>query len=182
MPPTIEVRPFEAASEYERMIDYFVEGDETFLRGMGVDPALLPTREAWLETCLVDHQRPDSEKDRLYLAWLHDAELVGHSSISHIEPGRVAHIHLHLWVPARRYRGLGTAFIAASMDIYFERFALERIASEPYAENRAPNRALERLGFRYVRRYRTVPSSIANEQDVNRWEITREAWERRPRN
>ena len=49
MNPTINVRPFAAASEYERMIDYFVGGDEPFLRGMGVDPALLPTEEAWLE-------------------------------------------------------------------------------------------------------------------------------------
>lgn len=62
------------------------------------------------------------------------------------------------------------------MDIYFERFRLEKIASEPYAENGAPGRVLERLGFRHVKRYRTVPSSIANEQDVDRWEITRAAW------
>jgi RimJ/RimL family protein N-acetyltransferase len=179
MPPTIEVRPFEAASEYERMIDYFVSGEQPFLQGMGVDPALLPTRQAWLAACLADHQRPDPEKDRFYLAWLHDAELVGHSSISHIEPGRVAHIHLHLWVSTKRRRGLGTAFVAASMDIYFARFGFEKIASEPYAENRAPNRALDRLGFRHVKRYRTVPSSIANEQDVNRWEIAREAWNAR---
>ena len=42
-----------------------------------------------------------------------------------------------------------------------------------------PNRVLERLGFRHVKRYRTVPSSIAHEQDVHRWEITREAWNAR---
>lgn len=179
MSPSIDVRPFEAASEYERMIDYFVGGDEPFLRGMGVDPALLPTRAAWLEACMTDHRRPDAEKERFYLAWRHDAELVGHSSISHIEPGRVAHIHLHLWVPERRRRGLGTAFVAASMDLYFERFGLKTIASEPYADNLAPNRALERLGFSHVKRYRTVPSSIAREQDVHRWEITREAWDAR---
>ena len=176
MPCSTDVRPFETTSEYARMIDYFVGGDEPFLLGMGVEPALLPTREAWLEACLADHRRPDAEKERFYLAWRHEGELVGHSSISHIEHGRVAHIHLHLWVPARRRRGLGTAFVATSMEIYFERFALERIASEPYAENPAPNRALERLGFRHVKRYLTVPSSIANEQEVNRWEITRGAW------
>lgn len=177
----IDVRPFDAAAEYERMIDYFVGGEEEFLRGMGVNPALLPEREAWLEACLADHRRPDSDKERFYLAWLLDTELVGHSSISHIEPGRQANIHLHLWIPAKRRGGLGSAFVAASMDIYFERFSLETIASEPFAGNRAPNRALERLGFRHVKRYRTVPSSIADEQDVNRWEMTREAWRaRRP--
>ena len=63
------------------------------------------------------------------------------------------------------------------MDFYFERFALETIACEPYAENRAPNRLLERLRFDLVKRYRTVPSAIAHEQQVNRWEMTRQAWD-----
>lgn len=177
MAAAVDVRPFESAAEYERMIDYFVGGDESFLRGMGVNPALLPTREAWLAACLADHARPDEEKDRLYLAWRLDDELVGHSSISHIEPGHVANLHLHLWIPTRRRHGLGTALVAASMAIYFERYRLRTLASEPYAGNPAPNRTLERLGFRHVKRYRTVPSSIADEQDVNRWEVTRETWE-----
>ena len=177
----IDVRPFESPDEYERMIEYFVGADEPFLRGMGVDPALLPSRDAWLEACLADHERDDPEKERFYLAWRHDGELIGHSSLSHIEPGRVGHVHLHMWVPSRRRKGLGAALVAASIDLYIARFGLETVASEPYAGNAAPNRTLERLGFRHVRRYRTVPSAIAPEQDVNRWEITSADWSaRRP--
>ena len=79
-----------------------------------------------------------------------------------------------LWRAGRS--GMGSAFLAASIDMYFERFDLQRLASEPYAENRAPNRALPKLGFRLVERFRGVPTGIAFEQDVNRWEITREEW------
>jgi hypothetical protein len=32
---------------------------------------------------------------------------------------------------------------------------------------------LEKLGFRFVRRYRTIPGVIAYEQDVNRYELKR---------
>lgn len=66
-------------------------------------------------------------------------------------------------------------------DCYFERFDPESIASEPFADNPAPNRALEKLGFRLIKRHRTVPSSIAFEQDIHRWQITRKEWQSRSR-
>ena len=156
------------------MIDYFLGGGEEFLRGMGVDPAKLPTRAEWCEAALADHALRDDEKERLYVSWLHDGEQVGHSSISHIELGQQAHIHLHLWRPELRRGGLGTVFFTRSMDLFFERFGLKRISREPYADNPAPNRVLSRLGFRFIERYRTTPTDIAFEQDVNRFEMTRE--------
>lgn len=155
------------------MIDYFLGGGEEFLRGMGVDPAKLPTRAEWCEAALADHALRDDEKERLYVSWLHDGEQVGHSSISHIEPGVEAHIHLHLWRPELRRTGLGTIFFTRSMDLHFERFGLGGILCEPFAGNPAPNRVLTRLGFRFIERYRTVPTAIAMEQDVNRYEMTR---------
>jgi hypothetical protein len=44
---------------------------------------------------------------------------------------------------------------------------------EPSAGNSAPNRVLEKLGFAFIRRYRTTPGVIAYEQDVNRYELRR---------
>lgn len=172
--PRLEVRPFETAEEYARMVDYFLGGSDEFLRGMGVDRSLLPARRAWLEVLLIDHDRRDVDKDRAYVAWLVGGEIVGHSSLSHIEPGEQAHVHLHLWRPDMRRSGLGRALFARSLGLYFERFRLKRIVCEPMADNAAPNRTLSRLGFRFVRRYRTTPTAIAFEQEVNRWEITPE--------
>jgi RimJ/RimL family protein N-acetyltransferase len=174
----LEVRPFESPAEYAAMVDYFVGADAAFLRGMGVDPARLPAREAWLAAVLADSQRPLAERERLYLAWLADGVLCGHSSASHIELGAQAHVHLHLWRPDLRRAGLGSAFFARSIEHYFERLELERVVCEPYAGNPGPNRTLARLGFRLVRTYRTVPTNIALEQDVSRYEITRAEWAR----
>jgi len=158
------------------MIDYFLGSSRPFLEGMGVEPSRLPSRADWLRAALADHERPDADKSRFYVAWLHDGELVGHSSLSHITPGETGLCHLHLWRPVLRRSGRGAAFLAASIDIYFERFGLKTVACQPYAENPAANRVLTKLGFRLVRRYRTVPSDIAFEQDVNRHEIDRAEW------
>lgn len=171
----ITVRPFESTADYERMLDYFYDATGDFLRSMGVEPSLLPEREQWLQASLADHDRPDDEKDRFYLAWLVGAELVGNSSISHIEPS-AAHMHMHLWRPNLRRQGVGTEFSAQSVDYYFDRFGFRRLASEPFAANPAPNRVLTKLGFEFIKRYTTVPSTIALRQDVNRYETTREAW------
>ena len=153
------------------MVDYFLNADDLFLERMGVARALLPSRDGWLESLLADHQLPDERKDRLYVGWFYDGEPVGHSSVNRIKVGEEAFFHLHLWRPQLRKSGLGTEFCRRSIEIYFERLRLKRLWSEPYAENAAPNRALVKLGFEFVKRYRTVPGPINVEQDVNLYRL-----------
>jgi RimJ/RimL family protein N-acetyltransferase len=169
----IEVRPFSRREEYELMLDYFYKADDSFLRGMGVDRLKLPQRDKWLDALLADHDKPDEKRDRFYLVWMFRGERVGHSSINKIVAGVEAYIHMHLWNSRLRRGGLGGEFVRQSAKFYFERFNLRKIICEPWAENLAPNRVLEKLGFTFVRRYRTVPAVIAYEQDVNRYELRR---------
>jgi RimJ/RimL family protein N-acetyltransferase len=169
----IEVRPFSGRDEYELMLDYFYKADEPFLRGMGVDPLKLPQRDKWLDALLLDHEKPDKERDRFYLVWIFRGRRVGHSSINNIIHGTEAFLHLHLWNSKMRKASLGTEFVRRSANFFFERFNLQRLVCEPWAENPAPNRVLEKLGFTFVRRYRTIPGVIAYEQDVNRYELGR---------
>ena len=75
---------------------------------------------------------------------------------------QTAHRHLHLWRPTLRRSGMGATFLAKSIDLYFERFGLKSIASEPYADNPAPNRVLTMLGFRLIRCYQTVDHRLGN--------------------
>src|SRR5215471_4406840 len=103
----LEVRPFSCASEYEGMIDYFLGAEDAFLEGMGVARTLLPTRHAWLQAALADHQLPDREKDRLYVAWLYQGHQIGHSSVNKIRFGDEAFFHLHIWRPEFRKLGFG---------------------------------------------------------------------------
>jgi RimJ/RimL family protein N-acetyltransferase len=169
----IEVRPFSRREEYEVMLDYFYKADDSFLRGMGVDRLKLPQRDKWLDALLADHDKPDEERDRFYLVWMFRGERVGHSSINKIVPGVEAYIHMHLWNSRLRRGGLGGEFVRQSAKFYFERFNLKKIICEPSAENVAPNRVLEKLGFAFVGRHRTVPGVIAYEQYVNRYELRR---------
>ena len=167
----IEVRLFSSREEYELMLDYFYKADDWFLSSMGVDRLKLPLRDKWLDSLLVDHRRPDHQRDRFYLVWLLRGERVGHSSINNIIFGAEAFIHLHLWKSELRRAGLGTEFVRKSANFYFDRFQLKKLLCEPWAENDAPNRVLEKLGFTLVKRYRTIPGVIAYEQDVNRYEL-----------
>jgi RimJ/RimL family protein N-acetyltransferase len=169
----IEVRPFSSREEYDLMLDYFYKANDPFLRGMGVDRSKLPQRDKGLDALLADHEKPDKKRDRFYLVWIFRGRRVGHSSINKIVPGTEAFIHLHLWNSQSRRIGLGTEFVRRSANFYFERFNLKKLVCEPWAENLAPNRVLEKLGFAFVRRYRTIPGAIAYEQDVNRYELKR---------
>lgn len=153
------------------MVDYFLGADPAFLRGMGVDPGKLPKREAWLKSALRDHERSDRDRQRFYLAWIHRGALVGHSSLNQVMIGEEAFIHLHLWVGGLRMHGLGTQFFRASATQFMRALQLKRIWCEPYAENPAPNRVLLKSGFRFVKKYRTVPGDINFEQDVNQYAL-----------
>ncbi len=165
----IQIRPFADRRDYERMIDYFFGADDTQLLAMGVDRKKFPTRDVWLESVLLDHQRSNSLKDRSYLAWEHEGTPVGHSSINKIKVGEEAYIHLHLWVESLRKGGLGTQYFQASIAEFTCVFRLRRIYCEPYAENPGPNHVLLKSGFRFIKRYRTVPGAHTFEQDVNRY-------------
>jgi len=163
----LEVRPFSSVHEYEGMIDYFLKADDALLGAMGVTHSLLPTRDAWLRDALADHQLPDPEKDRLYLGWFYQGHQIGHSSVNKIRFGNDAFFHLHMWRFDLRKSGFGLVLSEQSIRIYFDRFQLRTLWCEPYAENPAPNRTLVKLGFEFVKRYRTVPGTINFEQDVN---------------
>ena len=84
----METAPFSSLKEYERMVDYFLNADDSFLNGMGVARSLLPTRETWLQDLWADHQLPDHQKDRLYVGWFYNGEQIGHSSVNKID-----HVH-----------------------------------------------------------------------------------------
>jgi hypothetical protein len=61
----LEVRPFSSVREYERMVDYFLGAEDSFLNGMGVARSLLPPREKWLRSALADHQAPGNRGPRV---------------------------------------------------------------------------------------------------------------------
>lgn len=175
----LQVTPFSSKAEYERVLDYFLCADEAFLRGMGVDPGKLPHRDVWLERLLADLTRPDSQKQTFYLGWDYEGTRVGHCNVNQLVYGDQAYVHLHLWARTTRGAGLGSELFRQSVRLFFQRFALQRLYCEPYAENPAPNRVLTKTGFRFIKRYRTTPGLINFEQEVNQYVLDQQSLELR---
>ena len=170
----IDIRPFASRADYERMLDYFFGADEAFLKGMGVDPTKLSTRESWLDRLLGDLDRDDRDKQTHFLGWFKHGAPIGHCNINKVKYGHEAYLHLHIWNLTFRKAGLGTELVRQSTNTFLRKFELQRLYCEPYADNPAPNRVLAKLEFRLVKRYRTTPGIINFEQEVNQYVIERE--------
>jgi RimJ/RimL family protein N-acetyltransferase len=169
--PRLRVREMRLA-EVDVRIDYFHSSSGDYLRTLGVDRSLLPSRAAWRESCEADYSRPIQDRDTYSLIWELDDQVVGFSSTDHITFGEQAFMHLHILDPAHRRSGLGAQFVRRSAATYFHVLELQRLYCQPNAFNVAPNRTLQAAGFRYVFT-REMATSELNPfnfpQPVTRW-------------
>lgn len=160
-------------SEIDIRIDYFHHAPDPYLRTLGVDRASLPSPEAWRSTYAADCALPMQERKGLALLWQLDGRAVGFSSSDRIVFGVEAHMHLHLLEADNRHKGLGSEFVKKSAEYYFRVLQLERLFCEPNAFNVAPNRTLQRAGFRYLFTHETQPGPINFFQATTRWVLDR---------
>ena len=168
----LRVREMELAETGLR-IAYFHEASDDHLRTLGVDRALLPTPAAWRDAYERDFARPIEERDSFCLVWELDEVVVGFSSTDQITFGEQAFMHLHILDRGHRRSGMGTVFVRMSALVYFEALHLTRLFCQPNAFNVAPNRTLQRAGFRYdFTRDGMAPSSINFPQPITRWVLT----------
>ena len=78
-------------------------------------------------------------------------------------------MHLHIVHPEPRAAGLGTRFVGLTAAHYCDVLQLNRLYCEPNAFNVAPNRTLQRAGFRYVRSRQCRPAPINTYQTTTVW-------------
>lgn len=116
---------------------------------------------------------PIHEKMSYTLIWELDGKQVGHSNINKIEFGKKAFIHFHLWKSEIRQKGIGTEFVIKSLPHFFDNFNLKQLFCDPYALNPAPNKALEKIGFKFKRQYTTIPGAQNFKQEVKLWKLTK---------
>jgi RimJ/RimL family protein N-acetyltransferase len=150
-------------------IDYFHSAPQAYLELLGVDPARLPRQDDWLHQYELDSVRPIEERLNVFLLWLGDDKPIGFSSADQIEFGQQANMHLHLLEAGNRKSGIGTECVRLSAALYFKLLNLKRLYCQPNAFNVAPNRTLQRAGFRYVETIMATPSSINFHQPITRW-------------
>ena len=163
-----------SASGVPLISGYWANSSPEHLLGMGADPAKIPPRDLFEAMLLKQIGLPYEEKQALALLWHLDGQPVGHCNVNGIAYGEQAFFHLHLWQPGNRQKGVGTAAVRMALPIFFERLQLKRLFCEPYALNPSPNKTLSKVGFRFTGSRVCIPGPISFEQEVNRWEITRE--------
>lgn len=68
---------------------------------------------------------------------------------------------------------MGEQFVKMGLPYFFEQFHLPKLFCEPNAMNAAPNKTLEKVGFRFIKTYRTIPGWLNFELEVIFWEMER---------
>ena len=160
-------------SEVDLVIDYFQSATPEHLEILGVDPTRLPPAENWRERMRRQCDLPIEQRSMVAVIWLSEDRPIGFSTSDKIQYGEQANMHLHVTEPERRQQGIGAECVRRSVDIYFERLKLKRLFCEPNAFNVAPNRTLQKAGFKYLKTCMTVPGPLNFHQAVNRWVIER---------
>jgi RimJ/RimL family protein N-acetyltransferase len=155
------------------IIDYLHTSTPEYLEMLGVDPTRLPPRESWPERFAREYALPVEKRNALWVIWLSDDRAIGFSTSDKIIYGERANMHLHVTEPDLRNQGVGVECVRRSVDIYFERLSLKRLFCEPNAFNVAPNRTLQKAGFKYLKTHMTVPSPLNFHQAVTRWVMER---------
>jgi RimJ/RimL family protein N-acetyltransferase len=133
----------------------------------------LMSPEEWTTVYRRDYAQPIEQRGTYSLVWELDGQPVGFSSTDRIVFGQEAFMHLHIVEPDLRREGLGAEFVRLSAVTYFRVLGLQRLFCEPNAFNTAPNRTLQRAGFRYLLTHETKPGPINFFQTTNRWVLDR---------
>lgn len=152
--------------------DYWLNANDAFLRGMGVDTTKMPTREEWIKILAEQLSQSFEEKKSYCIIWQADDKPVGHSNVNKIKFGQEAYMHLHLWNTDVRQKGIGTQLVKMTLPLFFENLKLQKLYCEPYSLNKAPNKVVEKAGFTFVKELITTPGWLNFEQPVNLWELT----------
>ena len=156
-------------SEVGLIIGYFHGSSSEHLNMLGVDPTRLPDPIAWQERYAREYGQPVEKRKVVLVIWDAESGPVGFSTADTIAYGREAKMHLHIVKPEQRRIGIGAACVRETVRIYFDALKLERLYCEPNALNVAPNRTLQKVGFKYLKTHETVPGPLNYHQAVTRW-------------
>jgi RimJ/RimL family protein N-acetyltransferase len=162
--------------DIKKISHYWLTATPAYLQSMGVDLDKMPGEEQWHSMLEAQLHQPYHQKKSYCTIWQLDGNPIGHCNVNNIIFGEEAYMHLHIWHAPERKLGLGPAFIKMSVPYFFNNLQLQTIFCEPYALNPAPNKALIKAGFSFVKNHTTTPGSLNFEQLVSRWQMSRDAY------
>jgi RimJ/RimL family protein N-acetyltransferase len=155
--------------EAHLLTSYFHNATPEYLEMLGVDPTRLPAAAAWQARIAEQYALPVQQRAAIVTVWLDGDKPVGFSSCDKIVHGERANMHLHVLEPDDRRRGIGTEGVRQSAQLYVRMLKLGSLFCEPHTFNVAPNRTLQKAGFKYLKTQMTVPGPLNFHQAVNRW-------------
>ena len=170
---TLSVREIQK-SDIDLLINYWVHSGAEHMARMGVDMAKMPDEKAWRILLSKQLSQPYEQKQSYCIIWQLDGKPIGHSNVSRVVFGEEAYMHLHLWNPDSRKKGIGSELVKLTIPYFFKNMKLKKLFCEPYALNPPPNRTLEKLGFDFVKEHITTPGYLNFEQPVKFWELSLE--------
>lgn len=162
------------STEIPLLLDYWYTASDEHLIRMGVVPAKMQKREEFEAVLKKQLSLSFKEKPSYCIIWLLNNEAVGHCNVNSITFGEEANMHLHLWRSDLRQKGMGVEFIKLSLPFFFNNLQLKKLFCEPNAHNVAPNKAIVKAGFRFVKKFIGKPGYFSDDQELNQYELTRE--------
>jgi RimJ/RimL family protein N-acetyltransferase len=168
----VTVRPM-TLQETAHIIAYFHAAAPEHLEMLGVDPARLPPVSQWQRFYEQMFDQPVEQRGSYLVSWFYDDQFLGFSTADKIRIGQQANMHLHITNPSLRQQGIGVECVKQTVELYFQTLKLKQLFCEPHAFNEAPNRTLQKAGFKYVKTHMTVPGPLNFHQAVNCWMIER---------
>jgi len=169
----LTVRPL-AASDFDGFIRYWLELSPAEIASMGVAVHRIPSANRVRSDLKGMVTSSYKELRRFVLAWCVNGDVVGHSSLKDIVFGNSGSIHLHLWRTDLRGKGHGAHLFCLAVVDFYKRFKLRQMICEPKADNLAPNRLLQRIGFPLIFTRVGKSSELSTVCKLNRYDIVRE--------
>src|SRR4051794_24225733 len=95
------------ADDIQHLINYWTGSNEAYMRQMGVEISLLPSKEEWQTMLNKQLTQNYPEKESYCTIWTLDEKPFGHSNVDKIVFGEEAFLHLHIWHENNRSKGYG---------------------------------------------------------------------------
>jgi RimJ/RimL family protein N-acetyltransferase len=166
----LSVRPL-APEDFDQFINYWFGLSPAEIERLGVASDRLPSADRMRSDLEAMLAAADENVRSFVLAWCVNGEAIGHSSLKDIVAGECGNIHLHMWRADLRGKGYGPHLFCLAVLDFYRRFDLKRMVCEPKADNPAPNRLLQRIGFPLVSTRIGAGSELGVICELNRYDI-----------
>ncbi len=157
---------------------YLGQASDEYLINMGVEPSAVRNMSS---SSRVHPLLATPVKDRQIHIFSVDVDdrLVGISVLKKIQFGESAEVHVHIFNLENRHQGYATQIFWKMLKKMFVTFDFKILICEPCVSNLAPNAFLQKMGLKIISKVITPAGGILREHEANRYEITKEFYEKR---